>query len=83
MSTGGQQEGSFGILGSSKLNTVDGKNLPKPDTTKSILGMASGGSSNVNNQEQYRRECQKAHDQMEARLKDEELGERSRGCFGS
>ncbi|KAG7006333.1 hypothetical protein G7Y79_00015g039230 [Physcia stellaris] len=83
MSSGGQQEGSFGILGSSKLNTVDGKNPPsKPDTSKPTLGMASGGSSNPSKQDDYRRECQRAHDEMEARLKDEELGGRSRGWSG-
>ena len=75
-----KQEGSFGILGSSKLNTVDGKNPPKSsETSKSTLGMASGGMSNQNKQEGYRQECQRAHDEMESRLKDEELQGRSRG----
>ena len=79
MSTGGQQEGSFNILGSSKLNTVDGKNPPPSSENKSTLGMASGGTSDKSKQEDYRRECQRAHDEMEARLKDEELHGRSRG----
>ena len=80
MSLNGQSEGSFGILGSSKLNTVDGKNpSTKSDAPKSTLGMAGGGSSDAGKQEQYRKECQRAHDEMEARLKDEELHGRSRG----
>ena len=80
MSTGGKQEGSFGILGSSKLNTIDGKNpQSSSETSKSTLDMASGGTSDKGQQEEYRRECQRAHDEMEARLKDEELHGRSRG----
>ena len=83
MSAAGQEAGSFGILGSSKLNTVDGKNPPKSEDAKSTLGMASGGSSDASKQEEYRRECQRAHDAMEARLKDEELHGRSKGWSSS
>ena len=83
MSAGGQKEGSFGILGSSKLNTANGKNpSASSDAPKPTLGMASGGSSDANKQQEYRKECQRAHDQMEARLKDEELNGRSRGWTG-
>jgi len=76
------QDDSFGILGSSKLNTQDGKNprSTTSDATKSNLNEDSGQNLKTSNgKEDYRRECQSAHDGMEARLKDEELHGRSRG----
>ena len=82
MSSNGQQEGSFGILGSSKLNTTDGKNPTRiSDAPKSTPGTTSRGSSD-GNKEDYRKECVRAHDELEARLKDEELHGRSRGWSG-
>ena len=82
MSSSGQQERSFGILGSSKLNTTDGKNpTPNSDAPKSTPGMTSGGSSDAN-KEDYRKECVRAHDELEARMKDEELHGRSKGWSG-
>lgn len=84
MASAPQKDSTFGILGSSKLNTADGKN-PQPNdcsAAKPALDIANEGRPESSNEEQYRRECQRAHDEMEARLKDEELHGRSRGWSG-
>jgi len=64
------QESSFKILGSSKLNTVDGRNPTSSATTSTSnqIGTASGQKNN----EAYRKECQSAHDALENKLRDEE-----------
>lgn len=81
MASSGDQGSSFGILGSSKLNTQDAKNPPQAlsDALKAATNIGSGQGSDASKGEAYRRECQRAHDEMEARLKDEELQGRSRG----
>ena len=81
MASTGQQDSSFGILGSSKLNTQDGKNPPSTGSgaTKTSSNGGTGQTSDASKGEDYRRECQRAHDEMEARLKDEEMNGRSRG----
>ena len=81
MASAGQEGGSFGILGSSKLNTQNGKNPQSTGSaaSESARGRASGPTLGASKQEDYRKECQRAHDEMEARLKDEELHGRSRG----
>ena len=66
----------FGILGSSKLNTGDGKN-PTPSTTAATQMQEAKGDTTGD--QDHRRQCQKAHDDLEARLKDEELHGRSKG----
>ncbi len=78
------QEGSFGILGSSKLNTQDGKNPPSTasDASKSNPNEGSRQDSGTSNEEDRRQEGQRAHDTMEARLKDEELHGRSKDWCG-
>lgn len=63
-----QQESSFNILGSSKLNTADGKNPTSTTTTSTSHGTASGQKNN----DAYRKECQSAHDALENKLRDEE-----------
>ncbi|KAL8830977.1 MAG: hypothetical protein Q9191_001126 [Dirinaria sp. TL-2023a] len=80
MASTGQQNGSFGILGSAKLNTQDAKNPQSKGST--VPDMVSGQTADASKQEDYRRECQRAHDEMEARLKDEELHGRSKGWSG-
>lgn len=74
------QQGSFGILGSSKLNTQDGKNPPSTasEATKSNPNEGSRQKSETSNGEDHRRGGQSAHDTMEARLKDEEFHGRSK-----
>ncbi len=64
-----QPEKNFNILGSSKLNTADGKN------PISGAGQVAGAA----NPDEYRKSCFKAHNELEARLRDEELNARSRG----
>lgn len=78
------QGGSFNILGSSKLNTIDGKN---PASTKpafaasSTARQAKGKDDGSTRQSEADRvaACQRAHDALEARLRDDELYARSRG----
>ncbi len=78
------QEGSFGILGSSKLNTQDGKNPPSTtsDATKSNPKDGSRQTSETSTAGNHRREGQSAHDMIEARLKDKELHGRSKDWSG-
>ena len=61
---------SFNILGSSKLNTPDGKN-PTSTTTTSTSHQAGTAVGQKNNEE-YRKQCMSAHDALENRLRDEE-----------
>ena len=76
---------SFSILGSAKLNTPDGKNPPTTSTSEATAtaqgsgaGAAEGGDG-VGKRGNERTECHAAHDELEARLRDEELGYRSKG----
>jgi len=63
------KESSFNVLGSSKLNTADGKNPPSSSTTTSTQdGIASGQKNSA----EYRKQCQSAHDALENKLRDEE-----------
>ncbi|KAL8674012.1 MAG: hypothetical protein Q9168_001597 [Polycauliona sp. 1 TL-2023] len=76
-STGAEQ--SFNILGSSKLNTSDGKN-PSVSSSQQPrmdgLGKEATGSTSSDN---HLKQCASAHDELEAKLKDQELSESSRG----
>lgn len=61
---------SFNILGSSKLNTADGKNpTPSVNTSTSDKDVPAVRQKNS---EEYRRQCQSAHDALENKLRDEE-----------
>ena len=62
------KDSSFNILGSSKLNTADGKNPPKSSSTTSAPA-TSVGQRNI---EEYRKECKSAHDALEDKLRDDE-----------
>ncbi len=85
MATTSSQGGSFNILGSSKLNTIDGKNpttkKPASAAASSTAQQAKGKDEGSTRQSEADRltACQKAHDALEARLRDEELNARSRG----
>ena len=68
--TSKSQEASFGILGSSKLNTADGKNPTSLATTST--SNTTGTAGGPKNDEAYRKECQSAHNALEDRLRDEE-----------
>ncbi len=56
------KDSSFNILGSSKLNTADGKNPTSPATTSTST--QPGTASGQKNSEEYRQECNKAHDAL-------------------
>ena len=59
----------FNILGSSKLNTADGKNPhTSSSSTKESKGTATGQPSTAD----YKKECKSAHDAMEDRLREED-----------
>ncbi|KAL8961716.1 MAG: hypothetical protein Q9193_001777 [Seirophora villosa] len=78
-STSESKSSSFNILGSAKLNTPDGKN-PTPATTSKPS--VNGSTLNVRastGSDDYQKQCARAHNQLEARLRDEELNGRSRG----
>ncbi len=60
---------SFNVLGSSKLNTADGKNPPVSSSTPST---SAGAAVGQHNSEEYRKECKSAHDALENKLRDEE-----------
>ena len=62
------KDSAFNILGSSKLNTADGKNPISSTTSTSIQ---PGTASGQKNSDEYRQECNKAHDALENRLRDE------------
>lgn len=80
MATTSTHGSSFNILGSSKLNTVDGKNPTKNPASTSTAQQAKGKDEGSTRSEADRvTACQKAHDALEARLRDEELNARSRG----
>lgn len=63
------KDSAFNILGSSKLNTADGKNPTSSATTSTSA--QPGTASGQKNSEEYRLECSKAHDALEDRLRDE------------
>lgn len=63
------KDSAFNILGSSKLNTADGKNPTSSATTSTST--QPGTASGQKNSEEYRLECSKAHDALEDRLRDE------------
>lgn len=65
----GSKDSAFNILGSSKLNTADGKNPTSSATTSTST--QPGTASGQKNSEEYRRESSKAHDALENRLRDE------------
>lgn len=81
MATASTQGGAFNILGSSKLNTVDGKNPTKNPASPSTTTQQAKGKDEGSTRSEADRvtACQKAHDALEARLRDEELNARSRG----
>lgn len=84
MATTSSQGGSFNILGSSKLNTIDGKNptSKKPASAASSTAQQAKGKDEGSSRQSEADKvtaCQKAHDALEARLRDEELNARSRG----
>lgn len=80
MATTSGQDSSFNILGSSKLNTADGKN-PTSSSTTAIQGQTAGAKDQASATGGLDKDtaCRKAHDELEARLRDEELSARSRG----
>ena len=61
------KDSAFNILGSAKLNTADGKNPVSTTSTSIQPGTASGQKDS----DEYRQECNKAHDALENRLRDE------------
>ena len=64
------KDSTFNILGSSKLNTVDGKNPPT-----NSAGKSSGGAAQADNQpkaDSYKNECIAAHNALEDRLREKE-----------
>ena len=65
------KDSAFSILGSSKLNTADGKNPTSSATTSTST--QPGTASGQKNSEEYKKECSKAHDALEDRLRDEGL----------
>ena len=60
---------AFNILGSSKVNTADGKNPTASATTST--SSQPGTTSGQKNSDEYKQECSKAHDALENRLRDE------------
>ncbi|KAL8647176.1 MAG: hypothetical protein Q9210_005711 [Variospora velana] len=76
-STSESKSSSFNILGSSKLNTADGKN-PAPSTSKPSVNGSSQQVMGSTDSDDYHKQCAKAHNELEARLRDEELNGRSR-----
>ncbi|KAI4186645.1 MAG: hypothetical protein LQ348_004189 [Seirophora lacunosa] len=78
-STSESKSSSFNILGSAKLNTPDGKN-PKPAATSkpSVNGSSQHARASTGSDD-YHKQCARAHNELEARLRDEELNGRSRG----
>jgi hypothetical protein len=63
------KESSFNILGSSKLNTADGKNPPTSSATTSTQAGQASGQTNTNGNS---KRGQSAHDVLENKLRDEE-----------
>lgn len=63
------KESSFNILGSSKLNTTNGKN---PPTSAATTSTQAGTGSGQTNTDEYRKQCKSAHDALENKLRDEE-----------
>ena len=63
------KDSSFNVLGSSKLNTADGKNPTMASSTSSTQASTAVGQRKS---EDYRKECKSAHDALEDKLRDEE-----------
>ena len=65
------KEGSFNILGSEKLNTVDGRNPPKetPANANADHATPKAGQSNT---DEYKKDCIAAHNALEDRLREKE-----------
>lgn len=80
MATTSGKDSPFNILGSSRLNTADGKN-PSSSSTTATQGQTAGAKDQAPAAGEQDKEtaCRKAHDELEARLRDEELNARSRG----
>lgn len=79
MTTTANQRGSLNIPSSSEINTIDKQNPPKSSITTSTSGATAEADSRPEDQKPEKTACQKAHDELEARLRDEELGARSKG----
>lgn len=62
------EDKSFDILGSSKLNTADGKNPTSSSTVTSSHGRDESKSDTGTQKEK----CKSAHDALEDRLREEE-----------
>ncbi|MCJ1461097.1 hypothetical protein MMC28_011479 [Mycoblastus sanguinarius] len=80
-----RKDSSFNVLGSSKLNTSDGKNPTSSESNFNVLGSSrlntpdgadpaatDGRAVGQPNTGQYREQCRSAHDALEDRLRDEE-----------
>lgn len=74
-----QRDGSFNILGSAMLNTPNGQNPPTSSSTTETTETNVGATKQAADADSKQTACQKAHDELEARLRDEELGARSKG----
>lgn len=74
-----QHNESFGLLGSAKLNTPNGQNPPTSSSTTSTSEATVRATDQAADANSNQTACQKAHDELEARLRDEELGARSKG----
>ncbi|KAL8923782.1 MAG: hypothetical protein Q9172_002963 [Xanthocarpia lactea] len=72
--------GSFNILGSSKLNTSDGKN-PAASTTKPSVAGSDQQATGSTTSDDHHKQCSRAHDELETKLRDQELNGRSKGCL--
>ena len=65
-----QKDPSYNILGSSKLNTSDGKN---PSTSNSAMSQGhTGQAAGQANTDAYKKECMAAHDALEDKLRESE-----------
>lgn len=64
------KDSTFNILGSSKLNTVDGKN-PSTNPAGKQSGAAAQGDSRTDT-DSYKNECIAAHNALEDRLREKE-----------
>ena len=70
MADASNKQPSYNILGSSKLNTADGKNPPTSNTS-TTNGQAGQGVGKYDAAD-HRRECIAAHDALEDRLRENE-----------
>ncbi|KAL8908027.1 MAG: hypothetical protein Q9171_005608 [Xanthocarpia ochracea] len=72
--------GSFNILGSAKLNTSDGKNPAASASKPSVTGSDQHATGSTTSDDHHK-QCSRAHDELETKLRDQELNGRSRGCL--